>query len=200
MMPPATAPTKCRVAEKHPGSDQDAPHRQDQRALADQRAQVRGLLLIALQKRRQGDLDAAHAVLDELIQHVVPEADVACLCAAGGDMTAMLIEHVDYLASRSIDRRRLPVRQLLPFALAMLRMVAKANGGEVPAPVELTSREVEILRMLATGASNECIGKHAHISPNTVKYHLKNIYSKLGAGSRLEAIQRARRIGVTTVE
>lgn len=113
---------------------------------------------------------------------------------------AMLIEHVDYLASRPRYQRHTAVRQLLPSVLAMLRMVAASNASERSVPVELTARESQILRMLATGVSNEAISKHAHISPNTVKYHLKNIYSKLGACSRLQAIQQARRIGVTTVD
>ena len=56
--------------------------------------------------------------------------------------------------------------------------------GEEP---KLTHRETEILEQLATGASNRQIARRLHISANTVKVHLHNIYRKLGVESRTEA-------------
>lgn len=56
--------------------------------------------------------------------------------------------------------------------------------GEEP---KLTERETEILEQLATGASNRQIARRLHISTNTVKVHLHNIYRKLDVESRTEA-------------
>ncbi len=52
----------------------------------------------------------------------------------------------------------------------------------------LTSREIEILRLLAAGLTNSEIAGHLYISPQTVKKHTGNIYSKLGVRSRTEAV------------
>jgi DNA-binding CsgD family transcriptional regulator len=61
---------------------------------------------------------------------------------------------------------------------------------------ELSDRELEILKLLATGASNKDIARQLVISPNTVKVHLRNIFSKIGAVSRTEATLYAIREGL----
>jgi DNA-binding CsgD family transcriptional regulator len=65
-----------------------------------------------------------------------------------------------------------------------------------PEQTELSDREREILRLVATGASNKQIAQQLKISPNTVKVHLRNIFSKIGAASRTEATLYAIRRGL----
>jgi DNA-binding NarL/FixJ family response regulator len=52
----------------------------------------------------------------------------------------------------------------------------------------LTSRELEVLRLLAGAASNREIAERLNISPRTVETHLANIYGKLGVRGRTEAM------------
>lgn len=63
----------------------------------------------------------------------------------------------------------------------------------------LTEREIEILQMVATGVTNRRIAYYLGISTNTVKVHLRNIFTKLGAESRTEATMIAVREGWVTL-
>jgi LuxR family maltose regulon positive regulatory protein len=60
----------------------------------------------------------------------------------------------------------------------------------------LSSREVELLRLVAAGLSNREIAEELIISLNTVKWHSKNIYGKLQVHSRVQAIARAHELGL----
>jgi LuxR family maltose regulon positive regulatory protein len=63
-------------------------------------------------------------------------------------------------------------------------------------PEPLTSREREILRLIAAGRSNPEIASLLYLSLNTVKWHASNLYGKLGVSNRVEAVTRAQELGL----
>ena len=64
-------------------------------------------------------------------------------------------------------------------------------------PVDpLAIREVEALRLIATGMRNQEIADHLFISLSTVKRHIANAYGKLGVSHRTEAIARANELNL----
>jgi len=60
----------------------------------------------------------------------------------------------------------------------------------------LTPRELEIVRMVASGLRNRAIGERLFISEGTVKIHLHNIFRKLAVSGRLELAAHAQRSGL----
>jgi len=79
-----------------------------------------------------------------------------------------------------------------------------ASGHPSPASEEivegLTDRELDVLRLVAKGMTNQAIGAQLDISDRTVQGHLANVYAKLGVGTRTEAVLRAVKLGWLTLD
>ena len=98
------------------------------------------------------------------------------------------------------------VRSVAAGQLAMGREVAQklmthlsgahafSHAGEVLEP--LTERELEVLAMVASGATNRAIGRTLHISERTVQGHIANIFGKLQVASRTEAVTKGLQLGL----
>jgi DNA-binding NarL/FixJ family response regulator len=59
---------------------------------------------------------------------------------------------------------------------------------EIASDIALTERETDVLRLLLEGRANKEIANSLGISVRTVKFHLDNLYSKIGVNSRVEAV------------
>ena len=82
-------------------------------------------------------------------------------------------------------------------ASKLLQRMARPAGDD--APVALTGRQVEVLRLLAQGRANKEIAADLVISERTVKFHVSAILSKLGAGNRTEAVRLAVQRGLVSM-
>ena len=76
------------------------------------------------------------------------------------------------------------------------QQIEVARQGEVERGEALTQREIEILRLLQRGRDTIAIADALTISANTVRTHLQNLFTKLGAHSKLEAVAFAKERGV----
>ena len=87
---------------------------------------------------------------------------------------------------------------LHPDAVEALLPAAPASPRSMPAPPHppLSSREVEVLGMLAEGLGNKQIAWRLGISEHTVKFHLSSIFTKLDVSSRTEAVALGVRLGL----
>jgi DNA-binding NarL/FixJ family response regulator len=72
---------------------------------------------------------------------------------------------------------------------------ATAHGRDVLIE-PLNAREVVLLGLLAAGRTNQEIADELYLSVNTVKWHARNLYGKLGVSRRTQAVERARELGL----
>lgn len=71
-----------------------------------------------------------------------------------------------------------------------------ARNSQAQQTLGISDRELEVLEQLAAGRSNKDIARRLELSPNTVKTHVTNLFAKLEARRRTEAILRARELGL----
>jgi len=98
-------------------------------------------------------------------------------------------------ATDTLDQ--IPGPGIVPELAAAMRGRLLAPGRRAAAyGQELSEREAVVLRLLATGLSLREIAAQLYVSPNTVKTHIRATYRKLGAGTRAQALHRARDLGL----
>ncbi len=89
------------------------------------------------------------------------------------------------------DRRELPASDPAP-----PRARSGGNGASAGLEEPLSERELEVLRLIAEGASNQDIARRLVVSPATAKTHVNHIFGKLDAESRVQVVARARALGL----
>src|SRR5262249_38499778 len=80
--------------------------------------------------------------------------------------------------------------------VAEFARLSKTAPSHQPLMEALSNRELEILRLLAGGASNKEVASHLFMAEGTVKNHVTNILGKLGVRDRTQAALKARELGL----
>ncbi len=146
--------------------------------------------LLILQARAllaQGKSDGALGSLGEALSLARPEHYVRSFLDEGEGLAKLL-----YLAkTRHIEA---------PYAAELLEAARGSRGSQLPArqllPQPLTAREIAVLKLIDGGCSNQEIAAQLYISLATVKRHISNIYNKLEASGRTQALARSRELGL----
>lgn len=147
----------------------------------------------ALLRQAQGRPDEAVATLEQAIKLAAPLGLVRTLVDVGPALGPLL--------RVSGERGGAPAYvQMLLGLLDTSPPSEQAHTSHLPPPLALpellTRREVEILSLLARRWSDKEIAEELTIAPNTVRKHTSTIYSKLGVGSRREAVEVASNLGL----
>ncbi len=153
-----------------------------------------------------GDLDGARRLVEDGVDLYLESGapyevakgriELARLLAATGDYEGGARE-----ATRAVDLLiELKADLDLSRARAILEQCRESPAATGPSIDRggLTARELEVLRLVATGLSNQAIGERLFVSEHTVHRHLANIFAKLSVSSRAAAVAQAARRGLVT--
>lgn len=142
------------------------------------------LMLQSLIWQARGDLERALSVLDVAL-NIPPKGDyIRLFVDEGKPMIELLLD----AASRGIDPKYVS-RLLAAFGRIIIPAIQ-------PLIEPLSERQLEILRYLETGFSNQAIADKLFVSLAAVKWHARNIYGKLNVSNRTQAVHRARELGI----
>jgi DNA-binding CsgD family transcriptional regulator len=190
------------------GDDIRAAQRAHQSLVAATRPRQPLALLAA--HRLLGELDTEAGRFDDAAAHLDQALALADACAAPYEraLTLLALAELHAATRRHTDASALldTVRAIfVPLdakpALARADALAARLGGALPsapvAPDALTTREVEVLRLLAGGSTIKEIAVALFLSARTVERHITTIYRKVGARGRVDATAYALRNGLT---
>jgi LuxR family transcriptional regulator, maltose regulon positive regulatory protein len=160
--------------------------------------EIQALRALALAAR--GDHASALVTLTESVTLARRHGYVRVLADEGAPMRALLAR----LSAARLGQQHAARRIDPGYLAALVRACGQADGvppprRAVPAPglIEpLTDRELEVLRLLAAGKSNQRIAHDLVVALDTVKKHVTHVLGKLGAANRTEAAARARQLGL----
>ena len=147
------------------------------------------------------DADAVNALADVLTL-ACPQGYVRVFADEGPPMAALLTRLIGaQRAGQAAARVPLGCLARLQRAFDVGRTGPGPRSGTAPVAVpglveQLTSRELEVLTMLAAGRSNQAIAGQLVVTLDTVKKHVSHVLGKLGAANRTEAVTRARELGL----
>ncbi len=165
------------------------------------------LVLQAMALQAQGNMDQALTALERALSLAEPEGYVRTFVDEGAPMGELLQQaaargiSVDYVSKLLAALEKETKREDLGLSLPKGQMTESSSSYLVFDPSSsliepLSERELEVLRLLATGLSISDIAQELFIAISTLRSHSKSIYSKLSVHSRYEAVARAKELSL----
>lgn len=149
------------------------------------REQIRIAAVHSVTLWRVGHIDAALQKLVYALRKAEPQGYIRSFIDEAEPMAKMLSE----LAKR---RSGIAQPELQPYIRQLLQAIDEEPREEVASIPSLSAQETKVLALMADGLANKEIAHRMAITVETVKFHIKNVYRKLEANNRVQAVQHAR--------
>jgi LuxR family maltose regulon positive regulatory protein len=151
---------------------------------------IKLLILQALAYQIKDDMPSAMTTLDRALTLAEPEGFIRTFIDQGKPMKDLLLEAKKHKGqniyiNRLLDAFNLPVN------------AKETHQADLIDP--LSSREIEVLRLIASGKSNNDIASEIFVAVSTVKSHVNHIFQKLDVKSRTQAIARSSELGIIEI-
>jgi LuxR family maltose regulon positive regulatory protein len=200
---------RVRIAEARARTRNEKPDLQDvlrllDRLLHDAQASARIGSMIEIRTLRAlalhalSDLQGALNALERALLLAEPEGYIRVFVDEGAPLADLLrLAHTRSNAAGYVERLLAAyssndIDQQVPSPVT--ESPSTRRSGQLPLIEPLSNRELEVLRLIATGKSNAEIARSLVIAVSTVKTHTNNIFGKLGVESRTQALARAREL------
>ena len=151
------------------------------------------MILQSLSYQARDETDQAVSVLEKALCLAKPEGFIRIFVDEGPPMARLLYKALENGISPEYVQR----------LLAAFPVAESGEDTSTKGPVDqsglidpLSEREIEVLQMIANGLTNQEISDRLFLSVHTVKTHTRNIYGKLGAHHRTEAVVKAKAFGI----
>lgn len=151
---------------------------------------------ITLMDLRLADMNGIEAI--KAIRDAHPDARIIVLTTYLGDvqaLRALKAGAMGYLMKATLRRDLLDTIRSVYAGQRRVPAEVASELAQHAMDDSLTEREIEVLKQIAAGCSNKVVADHLRISEDTVKGHVRNILSKLGASDRTHAVTIAVRRG-----
>lgn len=154
------------------------------------------LVWLAAAHQRMGGSAPALAALTQAVRLAAPQGFLLPFVEAGAEILPLLrqLQKDPEWQPGPSAALLAGVLQALPEPTPTEATPAAAPTADLPEP--LSERELEVLKLLADGLSNQEIAIRLYVQLSTVKKHVSNLFGKLGVASRTQAIQATRRLGL----
>ena len=186
--------------------------RHDTEARAQYGSMIEAQALLALAYAATGDTARARDCVAHVLTLTAPEGHIRLFADLGAPMQGLIAGFRAQLVAKNHHEHSantVPPLAYIDTLLAAFPASSGQNGDERAAKDQseinnlqsamvepLSARELQVLRLVAAGQPNQAIAASLIIAESTVKMHLKNIYGKLAAHSRTQAIARAHALGL----
>lgn len=171
-------------------------------ALIQQLRTMKSLALWALEKETE-----AMRELDKVVNSAAPELHMYPLYRVGSGLLVILQrledERVSDVEDDALDAKYQFQQQLIKLLSANASVDMRVRVGQLQPRLKpsaladpLTDRQLEILRLICSGLGNKELAQELHISLSTAKWHVHNIFDKLGVRNRTSAAAYARKINL----
>jgi LuxR family maltose regulon positive regulatory protein len=152
------------------------------------RAVIKIMALQALVLQAQGAMDRAISTIIQALTLAEPEGYVLTFTEEGVGMTRLLNSVLTVRRAGASSQR---------FSPEYLKLLLDASApSKTPSNTLLSERELEILRLISSGLSNQEIADRLVIAMTTVKWHVRQIFNKLNVNSRTQVLARARELSL----
>jgi LuxR family maltose regulon positive regulatory protein len=160
-----------------------------------QAERLTAMVLQAVAQHMHGEADKAAHVLGDALALAKPGGFVRLFVDEGLPMARLLYKALARGAEPASIRRLLAA---FPVAEPERAPSSPVSGPEAEWVEPLSSREREVLQLIAEGLSNQDVAARLYLSLHTVKVHARNIYAKLAVTNRTQAVARGRALGLVS--